>query len=68
MTADKLYKGKSVTIPWDYALREKTYDKAFGVFLKKYGYFFFDRQIGEKFEVRKSYFNGGYYFTARVAR
>ena len=68
MTDHLRYKRKSVTIPWDYELSGKTYDKAFGVFLKKYGHFFFDRQVGEKFEVTKSYFDGGYYFTARVAR
>ena len=59
---------KSVTISWDYEAGEKTYDKAFGIFLKKHELFFFSRQKGEKFEVTKSYFDGGYYFTARVAR
>ena len=64
----KDHKGKSLTIAWDYEASEKTYEKAFRAFLMKHETYFFDRQAGETFEVTKSYFNGGYYFTARVAR
>lgn len=64
----KDHKAKSVTLSWDYEVSEKTYEKAFRAFLMKHETFFFDRQMGEKFEVTKSYFEGGYYFTARVAR
>jgi len=59
---------KPVTIAWDYAESEGPYEKAFRAFLLKHENYFFDRQAGETFEVTKSWFNGGYYFTARVAR
>jgi len=58
----------SLTIAWDYEASEKTYDKAFRAFLLKHENYFFDRQAGECFEVTKSYFDGGYHFTARIAR
>jgi hypothetical protein len=64
----KGHKGKSLTLAWNYALSEKTYEKAFTAFLAKHHVYFFDLQMGETFEVTKSYFDGGYYFTARVAR
>ena len=64
----KDHKEKSLTIVWDYKKGEGTYEKAFRAFLLKHETYFFDRQSGETYDVTKSYFDGGYYFTARVTR
>ena len=65
----KDHEGKSLTISWDYeTIICETYEKAFNAFLLKHETFFFDRQAGETFDVTKSYFDGGYYFTCRIAR